>query len=248
MKLSIITVVKNDKKNLLKSLRSILLQNYQNFEYIIYDGMSNDGTRSIVKKYLNKNIKYICKKDKNYYEGLNHAIKKAKGEYIGILNAGDTYFNSQVIKIIIKNISSKKCDLLFGNLIYVNSINNYTRVWRHPVQKLNTITALKIASPTLFLRRKIALSYPYNTTHSISADTDFNLHISQRRFKFVYLDQVLVLMQTGGMSTNSLLFLKKMKQDFLILKKYFGVFFLLIYIYKIIIKINKFKFIKNKNF
>ena len=246
MKLSIITVVKNDKNNLLKSLRSIKLQNYKNFEYIIYDGMSNDGTRSIIKKYLNKNIKYICKQDKNYYEGLNHAIKKAKGEYIGILNAGDTYFNSQVIKTIIKNILSKKCDLLFGNLIYVNNKNNYTRVWRHQIQKLNLITALKIASPTLFVKRKIALSYPYNTTHSISSDTDFNLHISQKRFTFIYLDQFLVLMQTGGMSTNPFLFIKKMKQDFLILKKYFGIFFILIYIYKLTIKISKFKFIKNK--
>ena len=59
MKLTIITVVKNDKKNLLKSLKSVLSQNLKNFEYIIYDGMSNDGTKQAVKNYLNKNIKYI---------------------------------------------------------------------------------------------------------------------------------------------------------------------------------------------
>ena len=95
MKLTIITVVKNDKKNLLKSLKSILSQNLKNFEYIIYDGMSKDGTKHAVKNYLNKNIKYICKKDKNYYEGLNYAISKAKGDYIGILNAGDIYCNKK---------------------------------------------------------------------------------------------------------------------------------------------------------
>ena len=44
MKLTIITVVKNDKINLLKSLKSVLSQNLKNFEYIIYDGMSKDGT------------------------------------------------------------------------------------------------------------------------------------------------------------------------------------------------------------
>ena len=51
MKLTIITVVKNDYKNLLLSLESILSQRFKNFEYIIYDGMSTDGTKSITQKY-----------------------------------------------------------------------------------------------------------------------------------------------------------------------------------------------------
>ena len=98
MKLTIITVVKNDKKNLLISLKSVLSQTLKNFEYIIYDGMSNDGTKQMAKKYFNKNIKYICKKDNNYYEGLNYAIAKASGDYIGILNAGDKYCNVKMLK------------------------------------------------------------------------------------------------------------------------------------------------------
>ena len=75
MKLSILTIVKNDKKNLLISLKSVLSQSLKNIEYIVYDGMSNDGTKFIIRKYLNKNIKYISKKDKNYYQALNYAIK-----------------------------------------------------------------------------------------------------------------------------------------------------------------------------
>ena len=108
MKFTIITVVKNDKKNLLISLKSILSQKSKNFEYIIYDGMSNDGTKSSIRKYLKKNIKYICKKDKNYYEGLNYAIKIAKGEYVGILTAGDQYYTSTILKQTFKKISTTK--------------------------------------------------------------------------------------------------------------------------------------------
>ena len=125
MKLTIITVIKNDKKNLLISLKTILSQTYKDFEHIIYDGMSNDGTRSVVQKYLNKNTKYICKKDNNYYEGLNYAINKATGDYIGILNAGDQYYNSSTLKKISKIICLGNYDVLFGNLIYINSINHY---------------------------------------------------------------------------------------------------------------------------
>jgi glycosyltransferase involved in cell wall biosynthesis len=240
MKLTIITVVKNDKKNLLISLRSVFSQKLKNFEYIIYDGMSNDGTRSAIKHYLNKNVKYICKKDNNYYEGLNYAIKVATGDYIGILNAGDQYYDSQVLSKIFKKIYSTKCDILFGNLIYLNRKNRPTRVWRFPILKLNLISAIKIASPTLIIKRKILLDHPYDTSYSIASDTNFNIQISNKRYKFIYLDIFLILMRTGGLSTNHLTFLKKMREDLIILRKHFRFIFIFIYIYKIFLKLKTF--------
>ena len=237
MKLSILTIVKNDKKNLLISLKSVLSQSLKNFEYIIYDGMSTDGTKFIIQKYLGKNIKYICRKDKNYYEALNFAIKAAKGQYIGILNAGDKYYNSKVLNYVNKTISLKKCDLLFGNLLFFNENEKITRVWKFSIENLNSFAALKIASPTLFIKRKIALYNPYNTNYNISADTDFNIKISRKNFKFIYLDRFIVFMKTGGLSTNPKFYTKKMIQDILILFKYFKFLFIFIYIYKIYIKI-----------
>ena len=154
MKITIITVVKNDKKNLLISLKSVLAQNLKNFEYIIYDGMSNDGTRYAVKRYLNKNIKYICRKDKNYYEGLNYAINKASGDYIGILNAGDKYCNNNILKKIFKLFCLYKFEVIFGNLIYVDEENKNLRFWNFHIKKLNHISAIKIASPTIFVKKK----------------------------------------------------------------------------------------------
>jgi glycosyltransferase involved in cell wall biosynthesis len=163
MKLSIITVVKNDYKNLLVSLENILSQSLKSFEYIIYDGMSTDGTKTITQKYLNENIKYIRRRDKNYYEGLNYAIKVAKGDYIGILNAGDKYFNSKILEKIYKKILATRCDLLFGNLIYFNIKNYTTRIWNFPIKDLNSLTALKIASPTLFIKKKIIMTKVVNS-------------------------------------------------------------------------------------
>ena len=92
MKITIITVVKNNKKDLELTIKSVLAQNYKNFQYIIFDGMSNDGTEKVIKKYKKKNIRYIRQRDKNYYDGLNRAITLAKGDYIGILNAGDLMY------------------------------------------------------------------------------------------------------------------------------------------------------------
>jgi glycosyltransferase involved in cell wall biosynthesis len=240
MKLTIITVVKNDKKNLQISIKSILSQTYKNFEYIIYDGMSSDGTKSVVKKYLNKNIKYICREDKSYYEGLNYAISKASGNYIGILNAGDQYYNVNILKKITKIICLRNYDFLFGNLIYIDSSNRYVRCWKFPVKKLTVLSALKIASPTIFIKKKLARSYPYNCKYKISSDIDFNLRLSKKNFKFLYLNQYIIFMRTGGLSTSYKFFLQRIVEDLCILKKYFKNTFVLIYLYKIIIKIRTF--------
>jgi glycosyltransferase len=246
MKLSILTVVKNNKKNLLMSINSILSQSFKNFEHIIYDGMSNDGTKSIIKKYLNKNTRYICRRDKNYYEALNYAIKSATGDYIGILNAGDKYFNSSILEKINKKILATKCDLLFGNLIYFNEKDYSTRIWNFPIKVLNSLTALKIASPTLFIKKKVVVTNLYNTQYNISSDTDFNIRISRKNLNYVYLNQFIVLMKIGGLSTNPKFFIKKMVQDILILRKYFKFLFIFVYLYKVLIKLRTFKVYKKK--
>jgi|TARA_B110000037_G_scaffold222987_1_gene301102 glycosyltransferase involved in cell wall biosynthesis len=237
MKFTIITVVKNDKKNLLTSLKSAISQKCENFEHIIYDGISNDGTKHVIKKYLSKNIRYIQQNDQNYYDGLNKAIKIAKGDYIGILNAGDQYVNSIVLKKIFKKILISKCDLLFGNLEYLSKKNKISRVWKYPVKTLNKFTALKIASPTLFIKKKILLSNLYKIKYNISSDTDFNLTISKKNYKFIYYNMNMIYMKGGGLSTNKKFFLKKMKQDLEILFKHFNLFGPIIYLYKISFKL-----------
>jgi glycosyltransferase len=246
MKLSILTIVKNNKKNLLISLKSILSQSFKNFEHIIYDGMSNDGTKSIIENYLNKNTRYIRRHDNNYYEALNYAAKSATGDYIGILNAGDKYFNTSILEKINKKILATKCDLLFGDLIYFNKKNYLTRIWNFPIRDLNSLTALKIASPTLFIKKKIIISNLYNTKYNISSDTDFNIRISKKNLNFVYLNQFIILMKIGGLSTNPKFFIKKMLQDILILRKYFKFLFAFVYLYKVLIKLRTFIVYKKK--
>ena len=224
MNLSIITVVKNDKKNLETTIRSVLSQNYKKFEYIVFDGMSSDRISSVINKYKNHNIRYIRKKDKNYYDGLNQAIGKATGNYVGILNAGDVYCNKNILKIVMNQILRKKCDLLSANLKYHSPNNKILRIWKLDIVKLNKLEALKIASPTLFIRKKIAKLHPYNTKYYISSDTDFNLRVASKKYYFVHLNKFIISMKIGGLSTKYSLFFFKMFQDLLILKNHFGFF------------------------
>ena len=97
VKFSIITVVKNDKTNIETTIKSLSSQNFSDYEHIIIDGNSSDGTSEVIKKAIRnqKKINYIRKKDKNLYQALNRGIKVAKGDFIGILHSGDMYAMSQ---------------------------------------------------------------------------------------------------------------------------------------------------------
>ena len=246
MKLTIITVVKNDKKNLLITINSVLSQNFKKFEYIIYDGMSKDGTMLAVNKYLKKNVRYIRRKDKNYYDGLNYAIKSAKGKYIGILNAGDKYYNSKTLTKVNKYISTLKYDFIFGNLIFFGKKNFIYRIWKFPIKNLSKLSCLKIATPTLFIKKHIMLSNKYNISYDISSDTDFNIKLSKKNYRYLYLNIFLIFMKKGGLSTKYSFFFRKMKQDLVILKKHFKKIYLIAYFYKILIKLFGYRLFKIK--
>ena len=87
---SIITVVKNDEKNIKKTINSVLKQNYKNYEYLIIDGKSTDRTVDNIKRFKKK-FKLVSNKDKGIYDAMNKGIKLSKGEVIVFINSGDTF-------------------------------------------------------------------------------------------------------------------------------------------------------------
>jgi len=113
---SIITVVYNNKKFLEKTIKSVLNQSFKNFEYIIIDGGSSDGSLEIIKKY-DDNIDYwISEKDKGIYDAFNKGMMVSRGKYIGIINSDDIYLKN-ALKIIHKYLIQKTSfDFIFGSV------------------------------------------------------------------------------------------------------------------------------------
>ena len=112
--ISIITVVKNDEKRILKTVKSVLQQKNKKIEYIVIDGKSKDRTYSRIKKYKYNIDFLISKKDKNMWEAINNGIKLSSGKIVGIINSGDIYYK-KTFKIVEKYFKNKKnLDYLFG--------------------------------------------------------------------------------------------------------------------------------------
>ncbi len=240
MLLTIITVVKNDKNNIIKTIKSVQKQKYKKYEHIIIDGKSNDGTSGLIsiEAKKNKKIKFFIKQDKNLYEALNFAIKVSSGEIIAILHSGDIFHNDKVTNFYVNN--AKRYDVICGNVLFLNK-NKITRRWNYQIDKLNIMNAFKIAHTSLVIKRSLfRLIGSYNTSYSISSDTDFILKMSSiKKIRFKYFNKNFVIMSTGGLSSSFENFFIKFKEDLHIYKNYFKEKFILIYLYKL-----SYKFIK----
>jgi|TARA_B100000780_G_scaffold76992_1_gene51958 glycosyltransferase involved in cell wall biosynthesis len=112
--ITIVTAVFNGEKYLEESILSLHKQLYGNYEHIIIDGGSTDGTIDIIKKYEDK-IDYWCtEKDKGIYDAFNKGMKLASGEYLGFLNSDDIY-SDHALKILTKYIERyPEKDFFFG--------------------------------------------------------------------------------------------------------------------------------------
>ena len=240
MKFSIITVVKNDKINIESTINSLLRQNFSDYEHIIVDGNSSDGTSEIITRAIRnkKKIIYIRKKDKNLYQALNRGIKIAKGDYVGILHSGDKYFNDKVLELVNTKISNK-IDILSGFLIYADNDLNKKRIWNYKIKNLSPYSAFKIAHPTTFISKKIfkKIGY-YNILYTIASDTDFLLRVSKiPNISFTLLQRPLIIMRIGGLSTSFSKIFRKIYEDFKIYFVNFKYLFILQYVRKILYKI-----------
>ena len=213
MKISIITVVFNNKDNIQDAIYSVLSQDYDDIEYVIVDGASTDGTVEVIeetiKKYSDKNIIFVSEKDDGIYDAMNKGIRLADGDIIGILNSDDLYIDDTVLSTVIKEFMAKKVCSIFADLVYARAddldkiVRYYSSVNFHPKKMAY---GWMPAHPTFFVKREVYEKYGlFKTDYMIAADYELIARfLVKNKVSYSYIPKVLVKMRVGGASTEGL--------------------------------------------
>ena len=118
MKYSIITINYNNRDGLRNTIESVINQSFHDYEFIIIDGGSNDGSRELIEQY-EKHISYwVSEPDKGIYNAMNKGIRVSNGEYLNFMNSGDTFYSSNVLTSIEKELENY--DIIVGKEYHQN--------------------------------------------------------------------------------------------------------------------------------
>lgn len=209
MKVSIITIVLNNKDYIRSAIDSVLAQSYKDIEYIVVDGQSTDGTFEIIESYGSQIAQVFRGKDGGIYPAMNKGLKAATGEIVGILNADDLYASTTVIEQVVNAfIKNKEAQAVYGDLQYVER-DNLKKVLRHwssgHYKKSDFLWGWMPPHPTFFVKRKVYEQFGYFDTRLKSA-ADYELMLRflfKNSIKAAYIPEVLVKMRAGGKSNAS---------------------------------------------
>lgn len=175
MKLSIITINYNNAVGLKKTLDSVAIQTYSDFEHIIVDGASSDASVDVIREYeknLTSRLKWLSEKDTGIYNAMNKGIKMATGEYLLFLNSGDYLVDESVIEKVFAN--DCVADILCARC---NVSDKGKVVWTSPYLPMVTLKDLYfigLPHQSTFIRRTLFDKYGmYREDFRYNSDMDF---------------------------------------------------------------------------
>lgn len=176
MKYSIITINYNNKVGLLKTITSVIGQSYKDFEYIIIDGGSQDGSIDIIKQYADYITYWITEPDKGVFNAMNKGIIKAKGDYLNFMNSGDCFYNEDVLKHLAAQDLSE--DLIVGRDYHYNTDTKRGFATILP-PRLSMLTFIHHTLPhqSSFFKRELFDNNLYDETLQIAADLKLYINL-----------------------------------------------------------------------
>ena len=180
---SIIMNCHNGEKYLKESIKSVLVQNYKNWELIFLNNCSNDNSKKIFKKFNDKRLKYFeTRSFQNLYEARNLAIKKVKGKFIGFLDTDDLW-EKEKLKYQIDLINKKKFKIIYSNYYTLKNKKKFkTFDFFLPSGKItdNLVKKYFIGILTLLIEKKIFIHYKFNKKYNIIGDFDLLMKLSTK--------------------------------------------------------------------
>lgn len=187
---SIITVVYNAEKVVSETAASLMEQEFRDFEWIVVDGGSADGTLETIRPFLVEGRDtVISEPDRGVYDAMNKGLRNARGTVVQFLNAGDRFADAGVLGAVAAAFDDE-IDAIYGNAIYELS-NGLTIIKAAKEVSKEDFRSIPFCHQALFTRREVHLRYPYDLSYKIAADYAAIATMSCSGVRMKRLDRIL---------------------------------------------------------
>ncbi|MFD0798200.1 glycosyltransferase family 2 protein [Maribacter chungangensis] len=204
---SVITINYNNRAGLESTFKSVSEQDFKDFEFIIVDGNSQDGSMDFLSKVKTPNLKIISENDNGIYDAMNKGIRNATGAYIIFMNSGDCFSGSFVLGRIHAVLNGHHTKLKFiygdtfekeahGDMKHYKKAKNHTLAWYGMFAHHQSMV---FAKDTL-IKEKLF----YNLNYELAADWDFVLKFIKnlKNEEIKYLNMPFAVFELGGVSSK----------------------------------------------
>ena len=198
-KISIVTVCYNAAKDIEETIKSILSQTYDNIEFIVIDGGSTDGTVDIIRKYADRISYWVSEPDNGIYYAMNKAIEVATGDYINFMNAGDLFFDENVLEEVFGGGKTYTEDMLYGWALF-HYKGGYKRHKPAPIEV--TPKHMPFCHQSSFAKTSAMKAHPFDTTFRTIADCMFLRYLYKNGGTLRNLEKYISIYDVNGFSTN----------------------------------------------
>ena len=224
-KISIITINYNDKIGLEKTINSVVNQIYTDFEFLIIDGGSTDGSTAVIDQNANKINYWISEKDSGVYNAQNKGIKAAKGEFVIFMNSGDTFVDHNVLSNIAGDLTNE-FDIYYGDNFKVKA-DGSKRLKTYPEKlSFSFFYGSCINHQSTFIRRNLFDKFFfYSEDLKIVADWEFFIYaICKENVPYKYLAKTIANYDFTGISSLDKYKNKVNEERLSVMQKYFPAF------------------------
>jgi len=199
---SIITVNKNNATGLEKTIKSVICQTFDKYEYIIIDGNSTDKSTEVLKIYSSHINYWISEPDSGIYNAMNKGIRKAQGKYCIFLNSGDCLIDNTTLTELFYEVSNSED----AGIYYTDSIATNHPYFQPPKRiDINYFIAHNLNHQNTLIKRSLFLEHGfYNEKLRISSDYEFWLReLWNFKTTFIYIKTKISIYDSFGISSTA---------------------------------------------
>lgn len=200
MKLTVITINFNNKQGLQRTFDSVVSQTWKDYEWIVVDGGSTDGSKELIEDYVSQGcFSWWCsEKDKGVYNAMNKGIAHASGEYLLFMNSGDCFHDSDVLRSVSEEL--KDADIIYGSANYIFEDHEEVRSYPYPMNLDFFIDGCTVNHQSSFIKTSYQKEHLYDESYRICADLRFFMEAQLNKAVYNRIDKIVADFYADGIS------------------------------------------------